>query len=187
MKTSTRDHIIHTASELFYEKGYDLTGINEIIDEAGIAKATLYNHFKSKEELLIAYLDKREESGIKALREYVSKKPKGDARLIGVVEFLIPFYNQENFNGCWCIRTVAEITDANEEVRDQILSNKNRLMELIYELVIDNKPRLTEEDASLLSRRIYLLYEAAVTESHLQKDDWPIHDSIEMLRMILIS
>lgn len=57
-RQDTRDHIINTASELFYNQGYNLTGINEIIEKAEIAKATLYSHFKSKEELIQAYLEK---------------------------------------------------------------------------------------------------------------------------------
>jgi len=51
-----KEHIIKTAADLFYTNGYNSTGINEIIKEAGIAKATLYNHFKSKGDVCIAYL-----------------------------------------------------------------------------------------------------------------------------------
>ena len=54
--SEVKNRIIETASLLFYKNGYNSTGINEIISEAGIAKATLYNHFKSKEELCLAYL-----------------------------------------------------------------------------------------------------------------------------------
>jgi len=48
--------IIETASFLFYKNGYNLTGINEIISEASIAKATFYSHFKPKECICISYL-----------------------------------------------------------------------------------------------------------------------------------
>lgn len=55
----TKDLILETASNLFCNNGYNLIGINEIIDKSGIAKATLYNHFKTKEDILLAYLDKK--------------------------------------------------------------------------------------------------------------------------------
>ena len=55
MKT-IEEHLIETASELFYKQGYSLTGINEVIKEANIAKATLYNYYKSKDELCVEFL-----------------------------------------------------------------------------------------------------------------------------------
>ena len=53
----TRKRIIDTASRLFYQQGYTATGINQIIEEADISKASLYQHFKSKEDLLLEYLE----------------------------------------------------------------------------------------------------------------------------------
>ena len=55
-KLTPREHIINTAIELFREYGYHATGVDRIIDEAGVSKKTLYTHFRSKEELLIAAL-----------------------------------------------------------------------------------------------------------------------------------
>jgi len=59
--------------------------------KAGIAKATLYSHFKSKEDLCIAYLDFRDSELLKNIKEFCVSKPKGNSRLIAVLEFLIPF------------------------------------------------------------------------------------------------
>ena len=55
-ESSVKDRILDTASRLFYDQGYHVTGINQIIDEADIARASLYNHFPSKTDLLLAYL-----------------------------------------------------------------------------------------------------------------------------------
>ena len=54
--SEVKNRIIETASSLFYKNGYNATGINEIISETGIAKATLYNHFKSKEDICLAQI-----------------------------------------------------------------------------------------------------------------------------------
>ena len=70
MKSNTRAKIIETASELFYTKGYNLTGINEIIKESGIAKATLYSHFNSKEDLLVAYLEAKDAELLKNIKSF---------------------------------------------------------------------------------------------------------------------
>ena len=186
MKQSTRDHIIHTASELFYEKGYNLTGINEIIAESGIAKATLYSHFRSKEELLLAYLEVRDQELMTNIVAFCESKPKGDSRMIAVLEFLIPFFNREDFNGCWCLRSMAEIPRENEKVRKKIRDGKQKLQAFIQKLVKDNKPAMAPEQHTQLSQQLYLLYEGAVGESHLQDAAWPIETAIGLLKVKLV-
>jgi len=185
MKQDTRDIIITTASTLFYDKGYNLTGINEIIDKAGIAKATLYNHFKSKEDLCIAYLESRDSNLLENIKNFCDSKPKGNRRLTAVIEFLIPFFDNKDFNGCWCIRTVAEVPKDNKRIKQKIKANKNLFLGFIKNLVKENKPKLTKKKQEKLAARIYLLYESAVSESHLQEDAWPIHENLGLLKSIL--
>ena len=185
MKEETRKHILATASELFYSKGYNLTGINEIIDKAGIAKATLYSHFRSKEDICLAYLDLRDEDLLTRIASFCAAKPSGNDQLIGILEFLIDFFHSGSFNGCWCIRTAAEIPRENQRIRDKIKSNKKQFFSFIHNLVISNKQDLTDEEHESLSRKIYLLYEGAVTESFVQQEDWPIREAIASLQLIL--
>ena len=185
MKQDTRELIINTASDLFYQNGYNLTGINEIIAEAGIAKATLYSHFKSKEELCIAYLDARNQELKKGIDEFCSQKSKGNARLIGILEFLVQFFESGDFNGCWCIRTVAEIPANEENIRTKIKTSKDDFLGQIEDLVKENKPKLTSAKQTKLAKQIYMLYESAVSESHLHRDAWPIRESIDLLKKIL--
>lgn len=185
MRQDTRQHIIETASKLFYSKGYNLTGINEIIEEAEIAKATLYNHFKSKEDLCLAYLDYKNEGLLQKLDAFCSKRKEGKSRLMGVLEFLVPFFESKDFNGCWCIRTIAELPKENRKIKNKIRSQKEELLEFILELVKSNTKIRKEEGQRKLAKRIYLLYESAVSESHLQGELWPIIDCIEMLRDLL--
>jgi len=59
--SSPRDRILQVASDLFYRQGYHATGINQIIREAAVAKASFYDHFSSKEALAVAYLEQRRE------------------------------------------------------------------------------------------------------------------------------
>lgn len=185
MKQDTRNNIIQTASTLFYKKGYNLTGINEIIEEAGIAKATLYSHFKSKEDLCLAYLDARDADLLEKINIFCNSKTKGNKRLIAVLEFLVPFFNSNDFNGCWCIRTVAEVPKDNKRIKVKIKANKNLFLNFVKKMVKENKPKLTKKQQEKLAARIYLMYESAVSESHLQEDAWPIHENIELLRSIL--
>ena len=61
MALSRRDHLVETALALFMRDGFHATGIDRILSHAGVAKMTLYNHFKSKEELILAALRLRDE------------------------------------------------------------------------------------------------------------------------------
>ena len=178
-------HIIQTASRLFYEKGYNSTGINEIIREADIAKATLYSHFKSKEDLLIAYLDARDAELMENIEAFCNAKAEGNDRLIAVLEFLIPFFNQDGFNGCWCIRSLAEVPKENQRIRLKIKRNKEKFLEFIKHLVSENKPDLGLTQQTHLSNQLYLLYEGALTESHLHDAKWPIETSIHLFKTLL--
>jgi len=184
-RQATRDIIVQTASKLFYEKGYNLTGINEVIAEAGIAKATLYSHFRSKEDLCIAYLEEKDTVSVSQLKAFCEDKPKGKARLIAVIEYLIPFFESKEFNGCWCIRTIAEIPRENEKIRAVIQQQKRNHLNYIRSLVKENTSKLSAKNKEQLAKRIYLLYEGAVAESHLHNDTWPIYESIDLLKSVL--
>ena len=61
MATSRREHLVDTALELFYQDGFHATGIDKILAKAGVAKMTMYKHFKSKDELILAVLRRRDE------------------------------------------------------------------------------------------------------------------------------
>ncbi|QXP61749.1 TetR/AcrR family transcriptional regulator [Olleya sp. HaHaR_3_96] len=186
MKHSEVKHrIIETASLLFYKNGYNLTGINEIISEAGIAKATLYNHFKSKEDICLAYLQFKNINFLQDLEDFASTKTKGKAQILAIFDFLNQFFMNKDFNGCWCIKTVAEIPKDNERIRTEIQSQKNEFIQLITSLITNNLAPLNKTQTESLARQIYLLYESAVGESHLHQADWPIKESKYLCSLIL--
>ena len=180
-----RNRIIETASDLFYRNGYNSTGINQIIAEAGIAKATLYNHFKSKEEICLAYLKHKNVSFLKDFEAYTTSKPKGKEQLLAVFDFLQLFYQEKDFNGCWCIKTVSEIPKDNELIRYEIQSQKNDFIALITKLINTNLEDVKATQVNSLARQIYLLYESAVGESHLHQEDWPILESKNLCKKII--
>ena len=63
MSASRRDHLVDTALQLFCQHGFRATGIDRVLSESGVAKKTLYNHFKSKDDLIIAARQKRPTPG----------------------------------------------------------------------------------------------------------------------------
>jgi hypothetical protein len=75
---SKRDELLEIASRLFYEQGYHRTGVKQIIDEAGIAKGTFYSHFKSKEDLAVAWLKLRHTSWNSMMDQYLAERNSND-------------------------------------------------------------------------------------------------------------
>ncbi len=185
-KRDTKKEIVETASRLFYKNGYNLTGINEIIAEAGIAKATLYSHFKSKEDICIAYLQYKNEVFVNDITPYYSTKETGDAQILAFFDFLSNFFDDIDFAGCWCIRTVSEIPQENERIRTEIRNQKNGLIATMQNVIAANKPNLTERETEALAKQVYLLYETAVSESYLHQDKWPIESARSMCQKLLM-
>ncbi len=180
-----RHRIIETASKLFYKNGYNSTGINEIISEAGIAKATLYSHFKSKEDICIAYLRFKNSTFLNDIKEFTTSKKKGTEQILALFDFLQLFFKDQDFNGCWCIKTVAEIPKDNQNIRIEIQNQKTNFIKFIKELVINNLKDVKAENIDSLARKIYMLYEAGVSESHLHQKDWPISEMKSVCHQII--
>lgn len=180
-----RQTIIETASDLFYQNGYNLTGINEIIREAGIAKATLYNHFKSKDDICLAYLQHKNSQFLLDVKAFVSKYPQGEEQILAIFDFLTAFFKDKAFNGCWCINTVSEVPREKETIKAEIIHQKNQFIALIQSLVGENFPDLSAAEVQFMARQVYLLYEGAVAESHLHQNIWPIESAKDMCKHMI--
>lgn len=180
-----RQNIIETASHLFYQKGYNLTGINEIIEKAGIAKATLYSHFRSKDDICVAYLQFKNETFLKDVRAYMSKSKKGKNQILALFDFLKSFFKDKGFNGCWCINTVSEIPKEKVKIKNEIQFQKNEFIKLLEEFMVSNFPDKTKRENKNIAKKIYLLYEGAVAESHLHQDPWPIKSAKDISELLL--
>lgn len=183
--TAVRDNIVETASFLFYKKGYNLTGVNEIIKEAGIAKATLYSHFRSKEDICVAYLKHKNNTFVKDIKAFVLKEAQGEKQVLALFDFLHLFYQDKGFNGCWCIKTAAEIPEDNEKIKAEIQNQKNQFIQLIEFLTSSNFPDQSQKENDLLARQVYLLYESAITEAHVLGEKWPIEAAKGLCKKIL--
>ena len=177
-----RERLISTASKLFYENGYNSTGINEILKKSDVAKASLYDHFKSKEDICLAYLEKMDEEFLTDISQFVSKKPKGKERILAIFDFLIDFFHSKNFRGCWCLNTLSEIPRDNIKIKSQIKEQKASFRKLIHNLI---KANLKTKNPKAIGYQLYLLYEGAIVESHLHKKEKPIVVSRKMAAIIL--
>ncbi len=173
-RNQLREHIITFAGDLFYYQGYNSTGINEIIAKCDIAKATLYSHFKSKEDICIAYLTQRHSVFMNRLENYVDQRDESRGQLLAIFDLLRDMYLEDNFQGCWGLRTLGELSPDQTTILNVIQQQKKELLLFLGEVVGDTISNLSKAETEKISGGLYLLYESAVTESHLFKNDWPI-------------
>ena len=177
-----KERLVETASQLFYEKGYNRTGINEILEKSEVAKASMYQHFRSKEEICLAYLQRKDAEFIKDLNNYIQTKTQGRERVLGLFSFLKNFYYQDGFRGCWCLNTVSEIPKDNQQINGEIKKQKNAFRAFIQKIVREN---LEVENEKRMADRIYLLYEGAIVESQVHQEVWPIEEASQVAGLII--
>jgi AcrR family transcriptional regulator len=107
-KRSPRDRLLEAASELFYAEGVQSVGIDRVIARAGVAKASLYSTFGSKEELVCAYLNARHEETLARLRSAVAATEDPIERLLAVFDAQARLFHSLDFRGCAFTAAAAE-------------------------------------------------------------------------------
>jgi AcrR family transcriptional regulator len=120
-----RDRLIETAWTLFYLDGYHATGIDRILAESQVAKMTLYHHFRSKEELILAVLEQRSRQTLDSLRRFLDAKNRSpEKRLEAVFDWLIAWIRSKRFRGCAFLKAMAEYQDLDDPIHRAALANK---------------------------------------------------------------
>jgi AcrR family transcriptional regulator len=158
-----RDQLLETAWRLFYRDGYHATGIDRILAEADVAKMTLYKHFRSKEELILAVLEKRSERFRESVSRYLSaKKRTPEQRLPAVFDWLVDWVKGKEFRGCFFQKAMAEYQDVHDPIHQAALAHKTAFNDEIRRLVAD--AGLTRPLS--LPDQLALLVEGAIVTSH---------------------
>ncbi|MEJ0099485.1 MAG: TetR/AcrR family transcriptional regulator [Pseudomonadota bacterium] len=108
-KVSARDRLLAAAGELFYEEGINTVGIDRVIEHAGVAKASLYNTFGSKDELIRAYLHTQLQARQERINARLAKSDDPRAQLLGVFDVMRETASRPEFRGCAFVRASAEL------------------------------------------------------------------------------
>ena len=147
-----RQELIETAIQLFAEHGFHATGIDRIAEVAQISKKTMYNYFRSKEELIVAAL--RHHDGM--FRNYFMKAVKKAAvppkdRLLAIFDVAQAWFSQHDFYGCLFINAIGEYSDRNAAIQSACAEYKRMMRLFIQELAEDANIKDPEKLASSLA------------------------------------
>ncbi len=154
-----RDHLVETALRLFASRGFHATGIDTILAEAGVAKMTLYHHFSSKEELILAALRLRDERLRNWLMKRVRQRAEDPAlRLLAIFDVLGESCERDDFSGCTFINASAEYGDLDCPIHAAAAEHKRLLRNYVRDLAAS----AGAPDPDALSKQLFLLMDGAI-------------------------
>jgi AcrR family transcriptional regulator len=188
IESDARDRIIETALNLFYAQGYLATGINQIISESKVAKATFYAHFPSKDALCVAYLQARHILWMGWLNENVSGYKTTKEKITGVFEFLKKWMSESNFRGCAFLNIATEIPSIDSKIRDEVIKHKDDLQAYLKNIIhdfVELDPSFTEMDTEQTAKIVYVLVEGAIVSSQNYSATWPIEAAQQAVKNLL--
>ena len=161
-----RERILDTAFRLFYAHGPRGVGVDTVIAESGVAKATLYKHFPRKDDLVLAYLDRVDDAWFGQLR--AAARAAGDdprEQLVGMFDALASARRREGFHGCAFINTAAE-SPSGSDVHARTVEHK----QVVRAWVTDLARRSGASDADLLAQQLTVLIDGGLASGVLDAD-----------------
>jgi len=187
--TAPRERILETAAELFFHQGFRATGINEVIAKSGVAKATFYHHFPTKDDLCLAYLRDRNTSEFEAISAYVRDQDTPLGRFLAVVESFQPWLEVNRLRGCAFLNMVAEVPDPNNLLRKEGLQHYESLRRLIkdlaHELITSDLQVYGKFDPLVLADDYLVILGGAVAMTEIYHDIWPAQQAVELVKRLI--
>ena len=160
---SARERLLEAASELFYAEGVHTVGIDRVIERAGVAKASLYNTFGSKDALVGAYLESRHARTSERITRYLTRYTEPRDRLLGVFEAQGELFAAPGFRGCAFVSASAEspgelVEQAADAYRDWV---RTLLTDLAREAGV--------AAAETLGRQLHMIYDGASLSARMDR------------------
>jgi AcrR family transcriptional regulator len=155
-----RERCLRAAYDLFCRYGVNAIGIDRVIAEAGVAKMTLYRHFRSKDELVLAVLERREEIWTRGwlAREIERRGDTPAERLLAMFDVLDEWFRREDYEGCLFINTVLETRDLASPVGARAAVG----LENVRKLILRQAKRAEVRNAESLARQWHMLLYGAI-------------------------
>jgi len=156
-----RERLLQAAYDLFTQNGVPTVGVDRIVAEAGVAKMTLYRHFRSKDELVLAALDLREQRWTNEwlIQELERRETTPRARLLAIFDLFDEWFRRDDFEGCFFHNSLIESHDPLSRIADASM----RKLENVRAFVQGLAQQMGMADAEGFSRTWQLLMLGAVT------------------------
>jgi AcrR family transcriptional regulator len=164
-RLSARDRLLAAADELFYAEGVHVVGVDRIVERAGVTKASLYNTFGSKDELIRAYLEKHFLNRQNRIARILASHSTPRERILAVFAEVEGLLAGSAFRGCKFISAAAESGpgDAGE-----VVAEKYRAW--LWSVFTTLAEEAGARDSKQIGRQLFLLYDGAAIAARMDKD-----------------
>lgn len=165
MSASKKEELVEKALEVFYQEGFHATGMDRLVKETRISKTSMYKHFRTKEDLILATLKLRDErfrENFVAQVEAVSDDPK--EQLLATFDALGNWFAEPKFKSCMFIKASSEYQDKDHPIHIESKDHKKILQDYLCELA--EKAGLA--NPAELAAQLQLLQEGAIVLAHLR-------------------
>ncbi len=163
MVKSRRDDLIRTALDLFRQNGYHATGIEKILSTAAVSKPTLYRHFNSKDDLIIASLEKWDEDSRAWLNNEMERRGRTPRdQVLALFDALADWFDSVGFQGCLFINATVEFAGQNNPIHKVAAAHKRRFAAHVRDLVA----AAGAADPDEATERLMILMEGAIVTAH---------------------
>jgi len=163
---TARERLLGAADELFYREGVHRVGIDRVIAHAGVAKASLYSAFGSKEELVLAYLEARAERRNARVLARVASQDGPRAKILSVFDGLAERVLEPDFRGCAFVRASSEGPLDDSRVNEVCRAARTWTRELLVALARD----LGVSDPERLGQQLALLYDGVLVAASVDRN-----------------
>ena len=176
-----RDRLLDAADRLFYREGVRAVGIDRVLAEADAAKASLYQHFGCKDQLVASYLERRTVEARANIEAYLADTPPSQ-RALKFFDWVVDWTESKDFRGCPLQHTVSELTDAAHPARAVAHAQREWFKERLLEWSI----AAGVKDAKAIARALIVLFDGAVAGAEV---DGPqrARDARWMARQLLVA
>ena len=174
MRPTKRDELVQKALKAFYRNGFNATGMDTLVAETGISKTSMYKHFRTKEDLIIAVLRLRDEhfrNWLYRRMEELAETPR--EQLIAMFDALEEWFSEPGYKGCMFIKASSEFQETSHPIHMQSADHKRMLERHMIGLA--ERADLTNPE--LVSRQLLLLKEGAIVTAHLGHTENPAQDA----------
>lgn len=165
MRPTKRDELIGKALKTFYTNGFHATGMERLVAETGISKTSIYKHFRSKEELILAALQLRDTQ----FRDWLFRRmealgPTPREQLLAMFEALGEWCRDPGFRGCFFVKAACEFQEPDHPIHVQAAAHKAILLEHLSKLA----RAAGAGDPNDLARQLLILKEGAIVSAHVE-------------------
>jgi AcrR family transcriptional regulator len=181
LEGSAADRLLAAANELFYEEGVHTVGIERVIERAGVAKASLYSTFGSKEELVRAYLQARAERRERRILERIARHDDPRERVLAVFDIVDELAAEPTFRGCAFMNASAEGPRRESKATRVCAASRAFTLSLFTDLARE----AGAADPERLARQLVVLYDGGMVGAAMDRDRGAVRAARDVAEVLL--